>query len=221
MTVVAVPAAAANLPVPAADLAPIVLPTGAPVPGPAPGRPRRGTATIGALLFVTADAMVLAALVATYLAIKSGSSAWPPVGVSVSTYPPTMISITAIMSAFSVQWAVYSTRRQDSRNAAIAMILTLFLGAAMANLEWLSFTRTGFGVRAHPYGTLYYLLIGYHLVHLLLAVIMGLVLAFRTMAGHFSNDRHDPLRAGAVVWQYGNVVWFVVLTTLFLLSRHG
>lgn len=221
MTAVAVPASTADLAVSAADMAPIMLPTGAPTPGPVPGRPRRGTATVGALLFVTADAMVLAAMVATYLAIKSGSSAWPPIGVSVSTYPPTLISITAIMSAFSVQWAVFAARRQDSRNAVMAMVLTLFLGVAMANLEWLSFTRTGFGVKAHPYGTLYYLLIGFHLVHLVLAVAMGLVLAFRTVAGHFSSDRHDPLRAGAVIWQYGNVVWFVVLTTLFLLSRHG
>jgi len=221
VTVVAVPATAANLPVPAADLAPIVLPTGAPAPGPVPGRPRRGTSTIGALLFVTADAMVLAALVATYLSIKSGSSAWPPIGVHVSTYSPTMISITAVMSAFSVQWAVYSARRQDGRNAVIALVLTLFLGAAMANLEWLSFTRTGFGFKAHTYGTLYYLLIGYHLVHLVLAVAMGLVLSFRTMAGHFSNDRHDPLRAGAVFWQYTNVVWFLVVSVLFLASRHG
>lgn len=220
MAVVAVPATAAELPVPAADLAPIVLPTGAPEPGP-PGRPGRGSATIGALLLAAADAMVLAAIVAAYLTIKAGSSAWPPIGVRVSTYPPTMITITAVMSAFSVQWAVFAARRQDGRNAAIALVLTLFLGAAMANLEWLAFTRTGFGVNDHPYGAFFYLLIGYHLVHLLAAVAVGLVLTFRTMAGHFSTDRHDPLRAGAVVWQYGNVVWFVVVTTLFLLSRHG
>lgn len=220
MAVVAVPATAANLPVPAADMAPIVLPTGDPAPG-RPGRPRRGTATIGMLLLVTADAMVLAAMVATYLAIKAGSSDWPPIGVHVSTYPPTMISITAVMSAFSVQWAVFAARRQDGRNATFAMVLTLILGVAMANLEWLSFTRTHFGVKAHPYGTLYYLLIGYHLVHLVIAILVALVLSFRTVAGHFSTDRHDPLRAGAVLWQYGNAVWFVVVTTLFLLSRHG
>jgi heme/copper-type cytochrome/quinol oxidase subunit 3 len=41
------------------------------------------------------------------------------------------------------------------------------------------------------------------------------------MAGHFSTDRHDPLRAGAVFWQYTNVVWFLVVTALFLVSRHG
>ena len=220
MSIVAV-STADNLPVPAADQAPLVLPTGEPLPGPVPGRPRRGTSTIGTLLLVTADAMVLAAVVAVYLAIKEGSTTWPPKGVQVSTYLPTMITITAVMSAFSVQWGIFAARRNDGRNAIMALTLTLFLGLAMANLEWLTFVRTGFGFNDHTYGTLYDILIGYHLLHLLAAVVTLLVLSFRTMAGHFSGDRHDALRAGAVFWQYTNIVWFVVVTVLFILSRHG
>jgi heme/copper-type cytochrome/quinol oxidase subunit 3 len=220
MTVVAVPATADNLPVAASTAPPLVLPTGAPAPGP-PGRPRRGTGTIGTLLFVTADVMVLAAVVATYLTIKAGSAAWPPKGVHVGTYIPTMITITVVMSAFSIQWGVFAARRNDGRNAVMALVLTVFLGISIANLEWLAFVRAGFGFKAHTYATLYYVLIGFHLFHLLAAILLALVLAFRTMAGHFSTDRHDPLRAGAVFWQYTNVVWFIVVSVLFLASRHG
>ena len=210
-----------NLPVPASDQAPIVLPSGEPLPGPVPGRPRPGTSTIGTLLFVTADAMVLGAVVAVYFAIKEGSTTWPPSDVQVGTYIPTMITITALMSAFSVQLGLFAARRNDGRNAVMALILTLFLGLAVANLEWLTFVRSGFGFNDHTYGTLYDVLIGFHLLHLLAAIVTLLVLAFRTMAGHFSGDRHDALRAGAVFWQYTNAVWFVVVTVLFLFSRHG
>jgi heme/copper-type cytochrome/quinol oxidase subunit 3 len=220
MAMVAVPATADNLPVAAGNQAPLVLPTGAPAPGP-PGRPRRGTGTIGTLLFCAADAMVLAAIVATYLAVKSGSAAWPPKGVHVGTYIPTMVTITAVMSGFSAQWGVYSARRNDGRNAVMALLLTLFLGLAMANLQWLAFVRSGFGFNDHAYGTLYDVLIGFHLLHLLVAIVVLLVLAFRTMAGHFTGDRHDALRAGALFWHYTNVVWFVVVSVLFLASRHG
>ena len=221
MTIVAVPATADNLPVPASDKSPLVLPTGVPLPGPVPGRPRRGTSTIGTLLFITADAMVLGAVVAVYLAIKEGSPTWPPSDVEVGTYIPTMITITAVMSAFSVQWGIFSARRNDGRNAAMALVLTLFLGLATANLEWLTFTRTGFGFNDHTYGTLYNLLVGFHLLHLLAAIVVLVVLSFRTVSGHFSGDRHDALRAGAVYWQYTNVVWFLVVSVLFLASRHG
>ncbi len=210
-----------NLPVPASGEAALVLPTGEPLAGPIPGKPRRGTSTIGTLLLATADAMVLGAVVAVYFAIKEGSTTWPPSDVEVGTYIPTMITITALMSGFSVQWGIWAARRNDGRNAVMALILTLFLGLAMANLEWLSFVRSGFGFNDHTYGTLYDILIGYHLLHLLAAIVTLLVLSFRTMAGHFSGDRHDALRAGAVFWQYTNIIWFVVVTVLFLFSRHG
>ena len=221
MSMVAVPATADHLPVPASGAAPVVLPSGEPLPGPVPGKPRRGTTTIGTMLFITADAMVLATLCAVYFAIKEGSAAWPPRGVQVGTYIPTMITITAAMSAFSVQWGVWAARRNDGRNATMALILTLFLGLSIANLEWLTFVRSGFGFNDHTYGTMYDLLIGYHLLHLLAAIVVVLVLAFRVLAGHFTVDRHDALRAGAVFWQYSNVVWFVVVSVLFLASRHG
>jgi heme/copper-type cytochrome/quinol oxidase subunit 3 len=221
MSIVAVSTDAENLPVAASGLAPMVLPTGQPLPGPVPGRPRRGTSTIGTLLLITADVMVLGAMVAVYFAIKEGATTWPPKGVHVGTYSPTMITITAIMSGFSVQWGTFAARRNDGRNAVMALVLTLFLGLAMANLEWLSFVRSGFGFNDHVYGTLYDVLIGYHLLHLLAAIVVLLVLAFRTMAGHFSGDRHDALRAGALFWHYTNVVWFVVVSVLFLASRHG
>ncbi len=220
MSIVAV-SATDNLPVPASGDAPVVLPTGAPLPGPVPGRPRRGTSTIGTLLLVTADAMILGAVVAVYIAIKEGATTWPPSDVQVGTYIPTMITITALMTVFSVHWGLFAARRNDGRNAAMALGLTLFLGLAMANLEWLAFVRSGFGFNDHTYGTLYDVLIGYHLVHLLAAIAVLLVLAFRTMAGHFSQDRHDALRAGAVFWQYSNIVWFLVVSVLFLASRHG
>lgn len=210
-----------NLPVPASDAAPMVLPTGEALPGPVPGRPRRGTSTIGTLLFCTADFMILAAVIAVYLGIKEGSTTWPPRGVSVSTYIPTMITITALMSGLSMQWGIFAARRNDGRNAAMAMILTLFFGLAVINLEWLTFVRSGFGFNDHSYGTLYDILIGFHVLHLVAAIGVALVLTFRTMAGHFSDDRHDALRAGAVFWQYTNVVWFTVVTVLFILSRHG
>jgi heme/copper-type cytochrome/quinol oxidase subunit 3 len=221
MAMVAVSRTADNLPVPASDQAPIVLPTGEPLPGPVPGRPRRGTSTIGTLLLCTADAMVLGAVVAVYIAIKEGSTTWPPSDVQVGTYIPTMITITAIMSGFSVQWGIFAARRNDGRNATMALILTLFFGLSVLNLEWLTFVRSGFGFNDHTYGTLYDILIGFHVLHLLAAIGTVLVLAFRTMAGHFTDDRHDALRAGAVFWQYTNVVWFTVVTVLFILSRHG
>lgn len=184
------------------------------------GEPR-STHVLGVLLIAVADAMVLAALLATYFAIKNGSGSWPPSKVSVDTYIPTVITITAVLSMFSVQWGSFCVRRNDQRNAAVGLGLTFIFGLAMVNAEWLSFSRTGFGFDDHAYGTLYYLLIGFHMVHVLVATALLVLVSVRALAGHFSSDDHEPVRALTMFWNYTNVVWFAVVTALFILSAHA
>ncbi|MEA2931430.1 MAG: cytochrome c oxidase subunit [Actinomycetota bacterium] len=201
----------------AAPAAPLALPSGE-RPTPARVLPDR-TRALGVYLFMVADAMVLAAIVAAYFAVKDGSSAWPPKGVGVGTYIPFVVTITLTMAAAAAHWAVKAIRANDQRNVGIALIFTAFLGLAAANAEWAAFDKAGFGVGDHAYGTFYYVFLGYHLLHLVTALALILLLAGRSVAGHFSAEHHDPLRSGILYFQYSNAVWYTVATVLFVFSR--
>ncbi len=179
-----------------------------------------GTASLGVMLLLVADAMALVALLAIWWTIKGGSPAWPPRGTSVGTYLPSMVTITAVMSVFSMQWLVSSIRRNDQRTAAAALLLTVVLGLAMVNAQWYSIVRARFGMNDHAYGTLYYLLIGYHAVHLVLAIGAAILVGSRALAGHYGRENYDALKGAAALWQFTNVAWFAIVTALFLFSPH-
>jgi heme/copper-type cytochrome/quinol oxidase subunit 3 len=191
----------------------------------APPRPPdevpKGTNLMGVLLLVMADAMVLATLLAAWLTVKSGSLSWPPKGVHLTTYLPSVITITAVMSSFSMQWAVSSIRRNDQRSATTGIILTAFFGICIVNAQWYSLVRAKFGIASHAYGTLYDLLIGYHAVHQALAVGALVLVGARAVVGHFGREGYDPMRAVAAFWHYSNAAWFLIMTAIFLFSRHG
>jgi cytochrome c oxidase subunit I+III len=195
------------------------LPAGGASPPPN-GLPR-GSTRLGMHLLLAADAMVLVTLLVAYYTIRGGSARWPPSGVQVGTYIPTVLTITAVMSALSVAWMLSAVRQNDQRNAFAAAVLTVVLGLAMANAQWYAMTNARFGPGDHAYGTLYHLLLGYHLAHLLAGLVMVGVVAVQTLAGHYGREDHEPVRATALFWQYGNLVWLTVLTTLFLLSPHA
>jgi cytochrome c oxidase subunit 3 len=200
--------------------APLALSSGE-RPTPAKVLPDR-TRALGTLLFMVADAMVLGAVVAAYFAVRSGSSYWPPHGTDVGTYVPTVTSITAFLALFSSQWAVTSTRLNDQRNAAYALGLTVFLGVAMATAELQAMRTAGFGIGDHAYGAFYFVFLGYSIAHVVAGIPLLVMLAGRSLAGHFSSEQYDPLRAGVLYWQYSMTVWFVVATVLFLVSKvHG
>ncbi len=177
--------------------------------------------SVGTMLLVAADFVVLGAILAAYFSVKGSSQAWPPEGVEVGTYIPTVVTITAVLGSFAAQWALYAARRNDQRNVAIGFSLAAFFGLAVANAEWSALTEAGFGVASHPYGTFYFLLFGYHLVHVLAIVpLMGLV-AGRAVAGHFPASRVGGVRATAIAWHASTGLWYLIVTALFLLSRHA
>ncbi|MFN2606361.1 MAG: heme-copper oxidase subunit III [Acidimicrobiales bacterium] len=199
----------------------LALPSGAVEAEPQPaGRPA-GTTLLGMKLLLAADAMVLVTLLVAYFTIKGGSPRWPSPGVKLSTYLPTIVTITALMSAASVSWMAYAVRRNDQRNAMSAAILTVILGLAIGNAQWYAITHAGFGPSKHAYATLFDLLMGYHLAHVIAGIVMVAVVAGQSLAGHYGRDDHDPVTATALFWQYGNVTWLAVVTALFLLSHHA
>ena len=193
--------------------------------GAAPERPPdevpNGTNLLGALLLFVADMMVLATLLAVWFAIKAGSPSWPPPRTAVGTYIPTVVGITAFMSAFTVQWVVSSIRRNDQRNALAALILTLLLGLCIFNAQWYYLSQARFGVADHAYGTLFHLLIGYHLVHIGVAILALTLLGARAMSGHFGRQGYDALKAAAAIWQYSNFVLLAVISAVLLFSAHA
>lgn len=198
------------------------LPSGSALSPPRPpGEVPKGTNLLGVLLVLVADAMVLATLLATWSVLKAGAAHWPPKGVKVPTYLPTVVTITVVMGIFSMQWAISSIRRNDQRSATVALVLTIVLGAAVVNAQWYSLIRAKFSIGDSAYATLYDLLIGYQAVHMVIAVAAVVLVGARAVVGHFGREGYDPMRAVGALWYYASGSWLLIVSVVFLLSRHG
>ena len=174
----------------------------------------RAIANVATALFVAGDFMALCALVAGYYAVRSQAFKWPPV--NLGTYLPTMIALTMVMTAVTVQWAMWSIRRNDQRTTLAALGITIFFALAVLNGQWYELAHLKFGPAANTYGTFVYLLTGFHMVNVIAGIVaLGSVLA-RTVGGQFHADDHDTLTAVTVFWQFTNVAGLVAYSVLFL-----
>lgn len=191
------------------------LPAGAQPVQPASGR---GLSVLGVALVIAADAMVVGALIAAYLGMRSAAAFWPPKGASVDRYIGNVTLITIVMSAFSAQWARHAARRDDRRNLVIGLGLTAVLALAVANAEWFAISRQSFGVGRHAFGTMHAVLIGYHLANVVAAVVLLVVTGFRAASGQFDAEHHDAVAATTAFWQFVVVAWIAVFACLFVLK---
>lgn len=189
------------------------LPAGdAPVEVPRP----RGVSNVATALFVAGDFMVLFGLVAALYGLRAEAFVWPPRGVNLGTYLPTMTAGTMILSAFTIQWAVWAIRRDDQRTTLVALGITIFFALAILNGQWYELAHLRFDVGAHFYGTFVYILTGYHMAHVVVAIVLLIAVLVRTTGGEFTADDHDTITAATIFWQFVNVAGIVAYAVLFL-----
>src|SRR5438270_6361761 len=93
-----------------------------------------GVSNVATAILVAGEAMILAGLVAAYYALRAQAFKWPPVGLG--TYLPTMIALTMVMTAVTIQWAIWAIRHNDQRTCLAALGITFFFAFAILNGQW-------------------------------------------------------------------------------------
>ena len=67
------------------------------------------------------------------------------------------------------------------------------------------------------YGSTFFMLTGFHGLHVTLGTLMLLIILFRCMAGHFTKDNHFAFEAVAWYWHFVDVVWLGLFVFVYVL----
>jgi cytochrome c oxidase subunit 3 len=67
------------------------------------------------------------------------------------------------------------------------------------------------------YGTTFYMLTGFHGLHVTLGATMLIVILIRSMKGHFTEENHFAFEAVAWYWHFVDVVWLGLFVFVYWL----
>lgn len=99
--------------------------------------------------------------------------------------------------------------------------LTVLLGSVFLLLqveEYIHAYRVmGLTLQSGVYGNTFYLLTGFHGLHVTLGTIILLVLFLRVLKGHFSRQNHFAFQAGSWYWHFVDVVWVMLFCFVYIL----
>jgi len=76
----------------------------------------------------------------------------------------------------------------------------------------------GLGLQAGPFFTLYWLLTGFHLLHVVVAGVILAWIAFRLRPGSAGPPAPEDAESGAVFWHLCDLVWLLLYPLLYLWS---
>jgi heme/copper-type cytochrome/quinol oxidase subunit 3 len=186
---------------------------------PSAERPKpRNLLNLGAILGGVGSLMAVGAFTAAWVNVSHFTRPWPPKGVTISNYDGTLLVLTMLMSAATVEWGIWAIRREQQNQAVAGFALSAGLGVAFLNLLWYTGRKLGFGPAASPYSVLLFAM--FATVGVAVAVGIGLLLAAlaRVLGQQFRPNDLEAARAVGWFWQFLVLAWIVVYATVWLFS---
>jgi heme/copper-type cytochrome/quinol oxidase subunit 3 len=188
---------------------------------PPAGRQRpRNLMNVAVLLLVSSGLMLFGALIAAYAHVAQLNKPWPPPGVKIDNYYGSMLSITAIMSAITMEWAAYAIKRDERRQAFGGFGLSIGLALAFLNLLWFTGRKAGFGPGQSAFSVLFFALLSATGAVAIVGVVAMLIALGRTIARQTGPGRTEVVRVVAWYWDFVVVAWIGVYAAVWLFTNH-
>lgn len=169
----------------------------------------------GVVFLVLSEASLFAYLLFAfyYFAIQPHPGPWPSQG------PPTLVygiaqTVAVLAGSGAVWWADQSAARGQDAGTVLGLAVALALGIAFIALQLIDWHAEPFSMVTDPYGSLYYLLGGVHLLHLAVGVVMLAAVTLWAALGYFGPARHAPVTIAAFYWYFVTVMWLLVFFAL-------
>ena len=164
----------------------------------------RGTSSsvMAMILFVASETMFFMAFFGIYYSALAVQKVWPPKQIPLPDMGlPTAGIVVLVLSVIPILLLVRSVRRSGARRAMVWLVATLVLGLAFCVLQIAGYSNLGFGIHDGIYASLFYIMTGLGLAHVVGGLVfVGLVMQ-QAAAGELSL-RRDPAEALAVYWLF-------------------
>ena len=128
----------------------------------------------------------------------------------------TAVLLTSGVTVTIAHWGVIKERR---RMMLIAQILTILLGISFLGLQaheyWLAYTVKGLKLTSGIFGTTFFMLTGFHAMHVTVGTIMLITILYRMIKGDFSKRSHFGFEAVSWYWHFVDFVWLVLFVFVY------
>jgi heme/copper-type cytochrome/quinol oxidase subunit 3 len=185
---------------------------------------------VGMWTFLGSECLLFGALIATFLVYNGRSINGPYLQDKIENgkkveglvdIPFTSASsFILLMSSLTMVLAHSSIKRNDIRRfrlwiGATALLGAMFIGGQI--YEFTGFLSEGLGMSTNLFGSSFYVLTGFHGVHVTLGIVMLLSLLNLSRKGKINQSKHEAVEIVGLYWHFVDVVWIVIFTVVYLI----
>jgi cytochrome c oxidase subunit 3 len=172
---------------------------------------------VGVIVWLSSELMFFAGLFAAWFTLRSANDPWPMGDVELEVLRAGVFTVVLVASSLTMHRSVQAAEEGDRPNALRWLAATFVLGLTFVLNQLAEYAELGFGIDTNAYGTIFWLLTGFHWLH----VVAGLVLMLALVRLSWPGSRAPLAVHHQVVgyyWHFVDVVWVGVYVAVYLIQ---
>jgi cytochrome c oxidase subunit 3 len=172
----------------------------------------------GMVLLVASEAVFFAAFLGIYAVSFTAAKVWPPAGTETPSITVPTIGVAVLLASGGAMALAmrHALRREYQRSALLGWLTAaLVFAVAFGVLTAIGYASLPFSVSQGIYESLFYMIIGLELAHVVGGAVLLAVVMTRTWTGELAL-RRDPIQATAIYWYFVVVLGVVIYAVLYL-----
>ena len=171
--------------------------------------------------FLGSECLLFGGLISTFLLYRGKAVVSGPTVAELYDIPFTSVSsFVLLMSSLTMVLALSAIQRGDMARNRVWLLATALLGATFVAgqvYEFTIFYREGLGFTTNLQSSAFYVLTGFHGVHVTIGILMLGSLFVLSLRGKLPPERAETVEIVGLYWHFVDVVWMVIFTLVYLI----
>ena len=189
-----------------------------------PALNRPNMVSVGTIVFLAQELMFFAGLFAMYFTSRANgmeTGDWANQTANLNVVFGLIITIVLVTSSVTSQLGVFAAEKGDVFGLRKWFTVTILLGVVFLGLvafEWAEMIMHGVTVQSSVYGSVFYIITGFHMAHVTAGIIAFIVVMLRVAKAKFTPAQATAAMVTSYYWHFVDVVWIGVFVTLYLVQ---
>ncbi|ALM52689.1 cytochrome c oxidase subunit 3 [Halomonas huangheensis] len=124
---------------------------------------------------------------------------------------PLINTVLLVTSSITLTFSHEALKKGDRYGAHTWLVVTVLFGVTFIAVQGIEYYEAwnhyGLTLQAGIYGSTFFMLTGFHGLHVIIGTIILFAMLQRVKRGHFDNHNHFAFEAGAWYWHFVDAVW--------------
>jgi cytochrome c oxidase subunit 3 len=176
-----------------------------------------GNKMFGFIVFLLSESVIFLSFFAGYIIYKTTTPNWLPAGVAgLEVKEPAINTVILVASSFVIYLAERELQRHNLKGFRLYLLATMAMGSYFLAGQMIEWSHLEFGFTSGTFGGMFYLLTGFHGLHVLTGVLLQLMILVRSFIPGNYDKSHYGVNATSLFWHFVDIIWIVLFILIYI-----